>query len=354
MHVGKTILAGDTENLLGEDLVAMGRRGDARSVLAQKFELTPFSILDSMSETWQARKKKWIRLGLKSDVGRNATVMDDSKSSVYNGNSKWAGYHGPKTEASERGEASSVSVFDPVLCELMLSWFCPAGGRVLDPFSGGSVRGIVASALGLHYTGIDLSAEQVTANRASQLEAQAASEAAQVPLPGSAVWAVGDSTKQDAMLGLPAEVDMVFTCPPYGDHEPYSTDPADLSNMTYENFLVGYRTAIKQSCARLKPNRFAAFVVGDFRGPDTCLRGFPADTIMAFRDAGLKYYNDGVLATAIGSLGIRTSYLWPRGRKLGRRHQEVLVFLKGDWKLATEAVRTAAEAAKVAEQDAAR
>ena len=37
--------------------------------------------------------------------------------------------------ASARG----TSVFCPVLCELMLRWFCPAGGSVLDPFAGGSV-----------------------------------------------------------------------------------------------------------------------------------------------------------------------------------------------------------------------
>lgn len=30
----------------------------------------------------------------------------------------------------------------PVLCELAYRWFCLAGGLVLDPFAGGSVRGI--------------------------------------------------------------------------------------------------------------------------------------------------------------------------------------------------------------------
>jgi hypothetical protein len=31
-----------------------------------------------------------------------------------------------------------------VLCEIAYRWFSPPGGLILDPFAGGSVRGIVA------------------------------------------------------------------------------------------------------------------------------------------------------------------------------------------------------------------
>ncbi|MGB3312861.1 MAG: DNA methyltransferase, partial [Albidovulum sp.] len=61
---------------------------------------------------------------------------------------------------------SGTSIFDPVLCEIAYRWFCPQGGTVLDPFAGGSVRGIVASQLGRAYVGIELRAEQVAANQA--------------------------------------------------------------------------------------------------------------------------------------------------------------------------------------------
>jgi DNA modification methylase len=47
------------------------------------------------------------------------------------------------------------------LCEIAYRWFCPPGGTVLDPFAGGSVRGIVAAKLGRRYFGVDLRAEQV-------------------------------------------------------------------------------------------------------------------------------------------------------------------------------------------------
>ncbi|KKK48239.1 hypothetical protein LCGC14_3147140, partial [marine sediment metagenome] len=61
--------------------------------------------------------------------------------------------------------APGTSIFDPVLCEIAYRWFSPPDGRVLDPFAGGSVRGIVAAYLGRDYTGIDLSLPQVEANR---------------------------------------------------------------------------------------------------------------------------------------------------------------------------------------------
>jgi tRNA G10 N-methylase Trm11 len=46
----------------------------------------------------------------------------------------------------------------------MYRWFVPQEGTVLDPFAGGSVRGVVAAHLGYKYTGIELRKEQVKAN----------------------------------------------------------------------------------------------------------------------------------------------------------------------------------------------
>ena len=43
-------------------------------------------------------------------------------------------------------------------------------GMILDPFAGGSVRGIVASKLGRQYIGHELRQEQVDANRAQGSE----------------------------------------------------------------------------------------------------------------------------------------------------------------------------------------
>jgi hypothetical protein len=66
--------------------------------------------------------------------------------------------------------ATGTSIFDPVLCEIAYRWFSPVGGLILDPFAGGSVRGIVASKLGRQYIGHELRQEQVDANRAQGSE----------------------------------------------------------------------------------------------------------------------------------------------------------------------------------------
>jgi hypothetical protein len=51
----------------------------------------------------------------------------------------------------------------------------------------------------------------------------------------------------------------------------------------------------------------------------------------------MRLYNDAVLVTAVGSLPIRVARQFEISRKLGRTHQSVLVFVKGDPRRATEA-----------------
>lgn len=229
-------------------------------------------------------------------------------------------------KAGQEASAASTgtSIFDPVLCEIAYRWFCPPGGAILDPFAGGSVRGVVASVLGYAYTGMELRAEQVAANRA-----QAVLGGATPP-----VWVCADSRDIAAHAG-PA--DFVFSCPPYADLEVYSDDPRDLSTLPYPAFREAYREVIAATCALLKPDRFACFVVGEVRDKRGNYYGFVPDTIRAFQDAGLGFYNEAILVTAAGSLPIRAGKQFRSGRKIGKTHQNVLVFVKGDSRKAAQA-----------------
>jgi hypothetical protein len=101
--------------------------------------------------------------------------------------------------------------------------------------------------------------------------------------------------------------------------------------------MAAYKQIIADCVARLNDNRFACFVVGDIRDQTGYYCNFPADTIAAFQEAGARLYNEAVLLTAIGSLPIRAGRPFESGRKLGKTHQNVLIFVKGDPKLATEA-----------------
>ncbi|KJK22112.1 chromosome partitioning protein ParB [Burkholderiaceae bacterium 16] len=293
-----------------------GTPGGGAGSLAEQFMVPPFSTLNARDADWQDRKKAWLALGIQSELGRDAPAFSSASD---------------KQKAASGATAQHrTSIFDPVLCELAYRWFCPADGLVLDPFAGGSVRGIVAARLGRQYIGMDLRAEQVQANRA-QLDLLRAGD----PAPA---WHVGDSRKIGQHLA-DVEADFVFSCPPYADLERYSDDPADLSTMDYPAFLTAYREVISGAVGQLKPDRFACFVVGDVRSHrgTGCYRNFVADTIEAFLDAGMQLYNEAILLTALGSLPIRAAKQFSASRKLGKAHQNVLVFVKGDWKRAVAA-----------------
>lgn len=276
----------------------------------------------------------------------DGTVLIDQyragAAAVYNSggpgelNNKMRGAEGPPQgeydyPVEQLQKASSTSIFDPVLCELTYRWFCPPQGRVLDPFAGGSVRGVVAAMLGREYTGIDLSGRQLEANREQWGIIGQQAEGAPAP-----TWISGDST--DVSMLASGEYDFIFSCPPYFDLEVYSEHPADVSNMTWPKFIEAYQTIIRNCVAMLKPNRFACFVVSDVRGPDGLYRMLPMATTVAFHKAGMKLYNDAILVNVAGSLPVRVPKQFDASRKLGRMHQNVLIFVKGDSRKATEAI----------------
>jgi hypothetical protein len=289
--------------------------------LYDSFIYPPFSVLDARSRWWQDRKRRWLALGIESDRGRSEDLLDGFSNAMATWNRVQGRQHKPAGWMSK-------SVFDPVLTELCYAWFCPPGGRVLDPYAGGSVRGIVASLMGRSYLGVDISEKQIAENRR---------QAIALSLSPAPKWKVGDAVRL-YQAGVRGTFDMIMACPPYGDLERYSNAANDLSNMPYDLFLGGLRQSIKNAVARLGDDRFAVFVVGDFRDQRGISRGFVADTIQACKDAELQFYNDGVLVTATASLALRVRGQFELSRKLGRTHQNVLVFVKGDPKRATEAV----------------
>ena len=308
-------------NLFGVDLFGNPIRPASRSPMGARFIVPPFSVLDARQGEWQERKRAWIGMGIASEEGRAANAYASRSLSAAKG-----GY--ADEEGNQRATASS-SIFDPVLCEIAYRWFAPPGGLILDPFAGGSVRGIVAGALGRAYLGVDLRAEQIAANERQR-------EDLAHELSASVEWACADSALLPAVLAG-RRADFVFSCPPYADLERYSDDPRDLSTLDYGAFCAAYRAIIAHAVEALKPDRFACFVVGDLRDPKGLYRNFPGVTVAAFEAAGARLYNEAILVTAVGSLSLRVGKPFLSARKLGKTHQNVLVFVKGDPKRAAAA-----------------
>ena len=344
--------------------------------LADRFGIPPFTILNAREGWWQNRKRAWLALGIRSEEGRGENLLKFSDSIALDGkayNERFKGKKGHNSHLSKEGKkalgayaaygnagvisrkkgqaksyntseclkekglsggaqdvagGSGTSIFDPVLCELCYAWFSPPEGRIFDPFAGGSVRGIVAAMLDRKYTGIDLSSDQIKANK-SQGKSILKGKKKTMPK-----WHNGDSAQIDTILPKDYRCDFLFSCPPYADLEVYSDDPADISAMNYPDFLEAYRKIIFLAAQRLENNSFAVFVTGDARGKDGNYYGFPEDTNAAFEAAGLKKYNEAILVTAVGSLPIRITKQFNASRKLGKTHQNVQIFLKGDAKKA--------------------
>lgn len=523
-------------DLYGHDLFGDPIEVKPANKLSGDFHTSPFSVLSSRDGWWQERKSGWIGLGIKSEVGRDqrftygeqnikidsflGSTASKEKVRSYK-TSEWVRDKGIAGNSGKTA-GNGTSIFDPVLCELAYRWFCPPGGMVLDPFAGGSVRGVVAALLGYRYWGCELRPAQVAANydqaadlcpdalripvkvsaasarqmfhpcepdyirdvchaacgcrgsssepakrlggicvtvhdsetdhianlgatvlngfilpddrgmcpfndkdglcgihdkgkpfgcaaspftlndndtlivrnryrllkcykddgavpayvahRASLDRIFGADEAARIARhlddggddltatidPASYAmlrdnddakhggpssrsrptlsWVVGDARER---LDDAPDADFLFTCPPYFNLEVYSDDPRDLSAMDWDGFVAAYRQIIHRAASRLRPDRFAAFVVGDVRDKDGYYRGLPELTVAAFADAGCRKYNEGILVNPVGSLPIRVGAQFTKSRKLGKTHQNVLVFIKGCPKKATRMIPVA-------------
>lgn len=281
-------------------------------LLRDKFLEPPFSILDTRQGSWQNRKRRWQNLGMKSEIGRADEL-------TYRGAASKFDYYRVKEGKRETTDEQSTSIFDPALTELMYNWFCPENGMILDPFAGGSVRGIVANYLGFNYTGVELRQEQVDSNREQAINL--------LPVNNQPQWYCGDSEKVLSETWQ-HQFDMIFSCPPYADLEVYSDLPDDLSNMNYKDFTTKYRNIIGKALKLLKRNCYAVFVVGEVRGKDGFYYDFVGDTKRAFIEQGAKLYNDCVLLNVVGSASMRASKVFDAGKKLTKIHQNVLVFKK--------------------------
>lgn len=290
------------------------------NLLKDKYGWPPFSVINTISHDWQRRKDEWEVLFKDSTVGRDVKRFNATPTNTFS------------ARGADAKKAESVSEFDPYLAELMYRWFSNEGDTILDPFAGGCVRGVVASVLGRHYEGIDLSFQQVRANRTQYEDLQER----YTNLAGSASWTTGDSRESLSMFG---DADMVFTCPPYYNLEQYTTDPRDLSRQpSYAEFLHKYSAILRQSAYHLKDNSFFVIVVSEVREEcrgieNSNFVGLVPDTIHVLRDqCYLHYYNEIIVMNNIGSLPIRAPKYFDQSRKIGRMHQNCLVFYKGDLK----------------------
>ena len=316
--------------------------GDSETVekphsINDTFIVPPFSILDSRQGYWQARKKMWReRIG---DMGqsREGKLMNSPEllyKELYTKTSKHRKSLGisfreylekyvpeeVKQRESKKVLSVGVSLFDPVLAEVLCKWFTPEkGAYIFDNFAGDTQKGLVFAMCGHRFKGIELRQEQVDINNKVIADSE---------LP---IEYVCDDGQNVARHFEPESQDMFFTCPPYYDLEKYSDLPNDASNQrTYEEFINIIERGFKAAYNCLKPNRFAIVVLGDVRNKENgAYYDFGGDIKRIFKECGAHLYNELVLVEVPSTSGMRAPR-YMESRKVAKTHQYIFVFFKGD------------------------
>ena len=264
--------------------------------LEDTFVIPPFSILDTRQGYWKNRKENWNQIIKDKGESREGKLDTAIMGDINNG----------------------VSILDPVLAEIANRWFGLDNCNTFDCFAGDSVFGYVSDYMGNNFTGIELRKEQVELNNKR--------------LKGTKSKYICDDGQNILKHIKPNTQDLLFSCPPYFDLEIYSKLENDASNQKeYKGFLNILDKAFTNSIKCLKDNRFAFIVVGDLRNEQGGYYNFPNDIKNIFIKNDLQFYNEMILVEKLGTLPQRVRrYMY--NRKIGKCHQNILVFYKGDTK----------------------
>ena len=214
-----------------------------------------------------------------------------------------------------------VSVFHPLVCRFGYENYTKEGDMVLDPFCGGSVRGIMAGELGRGYVGFDLRQEQIDENE---------EQAAKVEWTDGKIkpkWIVSDSVNLDRNLPTDFEANLVFTSPPYSlGLEHYSDKPEDLNNMSLEGFKEKYAEIIRKSLKYLKKDGFSMWTVSDARDKNGFYWQLDAYTTKIHEEMGWGLWNTIIELDPLGTAPQRARGLFDANKKVVRVHQCILIY----------------------------
>ena len=275
-----------------------------KNKMSDDFIVPPFSVLDTRQGYWRERARKWKSIIKDNGESREGLLLSDNSSK------KLASYN-------KATQMKTVSILDPVLAEIICEWFgMGKNTTAFDPFAGDTVFGFVAGTKGIKFTGTELRKEQVDLNneRTEHLGCQ---------------YICDDALNVDKHI-QDDSVDLVFSCPPYADLEKYSDDERDISNMSHEDFFSVYCTVLRKMYNKLKNDRFCVIVIGEVRGKDQGYISLVPKTIETMKLSGFLYYNEIILINNAGTLPFRAGKMMRTSRKVGKQHQNVLVFYKGD------------------------
>jgi len=214
----------------------------------------------------------------------------------------------------EYGFQPTASVFNPHLAQMILSAYCPPNAKIYDPFAGGGTRGLIASAMGHVYYGVEIRQEEV-----DRLEKQ------KVSLGKDFFLACGDAQEYPHKENF---FDFSYTCPPYYNLEIYSDLPSDMSNAkTYDQFLSMLKNCVGGVYRGLKKGCLSVWVVGNFRDKSGVLTHLNGDLARIAKEVGFKLHDELIFWGASKS-AVQRCGQFEANRKSVRVHEYILIFKK--------------------------
>lgn len=265
------------------------------------YGIIPYSI-------WETENAKFSNSILKELKERNGESTRENTLKSFGGAGEKTAY------------TSTTSYFNPNLCKIIYSSYCPPKGKIFDPFSS-VVRPYMAKSMGYNYVGCE-----IRKNEAEKI---------QKILDNSFVFGeqcdVSVHNMDCRKFQTNEKFDLIFTCPPYWTLETYSQEKGDMSNISdYNIFLSEMKNVYRKCLSLMHKNSYCCFVVADFRDYTegrklvNRLVPFVSDMIRCGEDAGLILYDKVILKKPIGTAPSRLK-LW-NNRKTVRIHEELLVF----------------------------
>lgn len=219
-------------------------------------------------------------------------------------------------------KGSGLSQFHPDLAKRIIEYWSEEGDRILDPF-GGRVRALIARNCKRNYVGYEISKKAYN-YLVEKLKTQKT-------FTGESSVKIEIRNQDSRKIDFKNEFDMVFSCPPYWNVEDYNElygekIAGQLSDIgLYSRFMEELEEIVKKCFTALKPNKYAVFVVNDFRR-DGRFYAFHKDTIQIFLNAGFILH-DIIINKLKTNVPLKTP-LFLSMKCMVKEHEYVLVFKK--------------------------
>jgi DNA modification methylase len=184
----------------------------------------------------------------------------------------------------------ALSRFPQDVCQFLIKFYSKENELVLDPFSGHNSRFESCYRLNRNYIGFDISHQFMQWNYQIREELYEENKRRLIPLKSTINLNEMDSRKLLEVVQKES-ADFCMTSPPFYDIEYYGDEPAQLGKCkTYDEFINELGQTVKACYEALKPGKFIAWEVNDFRRSGT-FHVYHADTIKIFEAAGFKMHD---------------------------------------------------------------